>query len=349
MKIQTKELQNILSVITNIVKYNNIKPITNLVELYAEDNICHIGATDNITKIVATVKVQEDLDKCILNLQELFKLVKLTTVETMNIKVLGDCVEIKGNGKYKIPIQKDEVGNELNLPLVLVKHTKKKYYNKENVDNLIKYNKIAVCKEPKYDMLCKYYDTGEYTITSDSIIIAGSKYRLPAKELNANVMDKLEKLPYDIIVYSINNGIFRVTNESDDTQYNMHINMDKTADFPIDKVSGVLDIDYSTIIREVDTKELLAIIKRLNIFTSVFNTPSVWFNDDIVYNERHNVEEHIDGVVEQKGDVKILLKIDTLLNVLKNMEQKISIYLNDNMIKLEDSNAFYIIGKMEEN
>ena len=65
MKINTESFTKILGTIIDLVKYNNIKPMTNMVELYADKNICHIGATDGITKVVSTVNVEGDLDNII--------------------------------------------------------------------------------------------------------------------------------------------------------------------------------------------------------------------------------------------------------------------------------------------
>ena len=86
MKLKTKLLQDVLGTLTNMIKYVNIKPITNLVEIYCKNNECYIGATDNITKIIGTVhNVEEPIDNFVVNLQDLYKLVKLTTKEEIDI------------------------------------------------------------------------------------------------------------------------------------------------------------------------------------------------------------------------------------------------------------------------
>lgn len=349
MKLKTKLLQDVLGTLTNMIKYVNIKPITNLVEIYCKNNECYIGATDNITKIIAAIHgVEEPMDDIVVNLQDLYKLVKLTTKEEIDIKKEKDHIIFKGNGKYKIPIQFDEVGNEIKLPLSLVAFTNDvRLFQLENIKKVQKLQEFALCKDTNHSELCKYGTIDNKTIATDSFIMSVSNYNLPLKEMNNNVVAQLCKLPFEIMSYCVSNSILRFANTSDDIAYNGQMYMEQTKAFPSSMIAPILDADmYNTII-EIHTKELEDIIKRLNIFQSAFNVPCVYFEDNKIYNKDKTIEEIISGEVKQKGDVNVVIKIEQLLNVLRRMDAQITLYLGTNAIKLADQEKYYIISVMD--
>lgn len=349
MKLKTKLLQDVLGTLTSMIKYVNIKPITNLVEIYADSNGCHIGATDNITKIIAAIhNVEEPMDDIVVNLQDLYKLVKLTTKEEIEIKKDKDHIVLKGNGKYKIPLQFDEVGNEIKLPLSLVAFTNDvQLFQLENLQKVQKLQEFALCKDTNHSELCKYGTIDNKTIATDSFIMSVSNYNLPLNEMNTNVVAQLCKLPFEVMSYCVSNSILRFANTSEDIAYNGQIYMEQTKEFPSSMIAPILSADmYNTII-ELQTKELEDIIKRLNIFQNAFNVPCVYFEDNKIYNKDKTIEEIISGEVKQKGDVNVVIKIEQLLNVLRRMDAQITLYLGKTAIKVQDTEKYYIISAKE--
>lgn len=349
MKLKTKLLQDVLGTLTNMIKYVNIKPITNLVEIYADNNGCHIGATDNITKIIGTIyNVEEPIDNFVVNLQDLYKLVKLTTKEEIEIKKEKDHIILKGNGKYKIPIQFDEVGNEIKLPLPLVKFTDEvQLFQLENIKKVQKLQEFALCKDTNHSELCKYGTIDNKTIATDSFVMSVSNYSLPLNEMNNNVVAQLCKLPFEVISYCVSNSILRFDTKNDNIIYDGQIYMEQTKEFPSSMIAPILGADmYNTII-DINTKELEDIIKRLNIFQGAFNVPCVYFEDNKIYNKDKTIEEIISGEVKQKGDVNVVIKIEQLLNVLRRMDAQITLYLGKTAIKVQDTEKYYIISAMD--
>lgn len=350
MKLKTKALQDVLGTLTNMIKYVNIKPITNLVEIYCKDNECKIGATDNITKIIGTIhNVEEPIDNFVVNLQDLYKLVKLTTKEEIEIKKEKDHIVFKGNGKYKIPIQFDEVGNEIKLPLPLVKFTDEvQLFQLEYAQKVQKFQEFALCKDINHSELCKYGTIDNQVVATDSLIMSVSKYLLPMEETNALVINQICKLPFPIMSYCVSNSILRFENTSDDITYNGQIYMEQYKEFPVNMIAPILGADmYKTEIN-IETKELENILKRLNIFESTFDIPVVYFEDNKIYNKDKTIEEIISGEVKQKGDVNVVIKIEQLLNVLRRMDAQVTLYLGTNAIKVADQEKYYIISAMAE-
>lgn len=349
MKLKTKALQDVLGTLTNMIKYVNIKPITNLVEIYADNNGCHIGATDNITKIIGTIhNVEEPIDNFVVNLQDLYKLVKLTTKEEIEIKKNKDHIIFKGNGKYKIPIQFDEVGNEICLPLILVKFTDDvQLFQLEYAKKVQKFQEFALCTDKIHSELCKYGTINNHVVATNSLIMSVSNYLLPMDETNDLVIKQICKLPFDTMSYCVSNSILRFDNASDDITYDGQIYMEQYKDFPVAMIAPFLEKNmYNTEI-ELETKELESILKRLDIFENAFKVPCVYFEDNKIYNKDKTIEEVINGEVKQKGDVNVVIKIEQLLNVLRRMDAQITLYLGTNAIKVQDTEKYYIISAME--
>lgn len=353
MKLKTKLLQDVLGTLTNMIKYVNIKPITNLVEIYCKNKECYIGATDNITKIVGTIynvehSMEESVDSFVVNLQDLYKLIKLTTKEEIEIKKNSDHIVIKGNGKYKISLQFDEVGNEVRLPLQLISFTDNvQLFQLENAKKVQKFQEFALCKDTNHSELCKYGTINNQVVATDSLIMSVSKYLLPMEETNALIINQICKLPFDTMSYSVSNSILRFNNTSNDITYNGQIYMEQYKEFPVKMIAPILDADmYKTEIF-IETKELENILKRLNIFESAFDVPVVYFNDTKIYNKDKTIEEILNGEVKQKGDVNVVIKIEQLLNVLRRMDAQTTLYLGTNAIKVADQEKYYIISAME--
>ena len=346
MKINTESFTKILGTIIDLVKYNNIKPMTNMVELYADKNICHIGATDGITKVVATVNVEGDLDNIVLCLRDLYKLIKLTTKETVELKKQNGYVEMKGNGKYKLHMQFDEMGNQVSLPLKLVEEKEPINISKDTVLALEKYHKFALCTDIEHGELCKYAKINNNTVASDSIIISVSNIELPMKEMDSFVVSQLCNLPSDSIC-SVNTNYFRFKSEDEGITYSGQIYMNLAKEFPVDLVQPVIEADmYDVVLKDIDTKEFISIVKRLNVFKSAFSVPSIYFENGTIYNKDKTVEEKL-TVIDTDKNVCVAVAIDRLLSVLKVMGDNITIHLGEGAIKVEDSDKFYIIGSVQ--
>ena len=54
-----------------------------------------------------------------INLTNLIRVLKATTVEDVSFKRYNDYLQLKGNGTYKLHIQLDENGNEFKLPITI--------------------------------------------------------------------------------------------------------------------------------------------------------------------------------------------------------------------------------------
>lgn len=340
--MQTKEFLKAIDTIHSLITYNPIKPMTGLVEFYAKDGEMKIGSTDGFTTVVAKVACEEDIENAVVSLSVLLKLVKLTSKESIIIKNMGKYIEFKGNGKYKIPIQAEADGTAIQLPLSMKKMSDGKEYDPKEFEKAIKRNKVAVYDGEGHEEFTLYHNKDGTLITTNSAILSiTNSIELPVGDIKPFIVESLSKLKEKIVM-----GEYRASCENFEIQFNNKV----WNGFPIDMVEPFLTVELEDPI-VIDKKELLNTIKRQSVFRNPFEEPSIKFcvenNELWIKNTQGTSEEKID-VSLNMSDREAIVKTDYVLGVLKNMENEINLYLEENFICIEDSVGKYIISVMEE-
>lgn len=351
--MKTKDLKEICSTLTNIIKNDKIRPITDLVEIYAKDGTAHFGCTDNRTTIIATIKEEYDIDNAVISLTSLYNLVKLTSREDISIINKGKYIEFNGNGKYKIPIQLDEMGNELYLSLEMPDNIDYTVYKVKDFKNIFDRNKVGLFTGEGHNEFTLYHIKGNTAVTSDSIVVASTKdINLPQGDIQNFVVEQLSCLKNNEIKFSVVDNNYRISTD------NFEIYMiNKVYDrFPIEIVEPFLvnpcdNNDLFCNSFHVEKRDIIDSVKRQHIFKSPFDIPSIIFEvlDGDVYlkNVQDTSNEKLDVEYCFKN-IKVKISTEVFLNVIKNMNDNIKIYLGNQAISLEDAIGFYIIAVMEE-
>lgn len=352
--MKTSELKEVCSVFTGVIKNDKIRPITDLVEIYAKDGIARIGSTDRRTTIVATLEENDNIDNAVISLSSLYKLLKLTTKGTISIKNKGNYVEFVGNGKYKIPIQLDEVGNEINLPLDMPKIGDVISYNIEDWKKVQCRNSVGLFTGDDHDEFKLYYVENDYVVTSDSaVIVKTNNIKLPNGDIQSFIVDQLSCFNNREIKFSnVDNG-YRMSIDN----FELYMRNKLYYNFPIDIVRPFLinpnqnDLFCGSFV--VRTKYIKDAVKRQHIFKNPFSAPSILFDiiDSRIYikNKDESVIEELEEVhdVNFNCSINILVSTSLFLDVVKNVEESICVYVGKRAICLEDSQGFYIIAAME--
>ena len=341
--MNTKELLNTVTMIHSLITYNPIKPITGLVELYAKEGIMKLGSTDGFTTVVAKVDCENDIDNAVISLSILLKLLKLTTKDAVEIKNMGKYIEFKGNGKYKIPIQLEADGSDIVLPLSMDDLSNEVVYKPSDFELAIKRNKVAVYDGDSHEDFKLYYNYNGLLVTTNSMILAMTKIpNLPAGAIKPFIVESLSKLDNDILM-----GKYRAHCDNFEIQFNNKV----WDDFPIDVVKPFIEMDFSEnqpII--LSKKDMLNVIKRQSVFRNPFEEPTVKFCVEnrslVIRNTQGTSEERIDVEVSRENSVAVV-KTDYVLGALKNMENDIRLYIEDDFICIEDDLGRYIISVME--
>lgn len=340
--MQTKEFLKAIDTIHSLIAYNPIKPMTGLVEFYAKDGKMKLGGTDGLTTVVVKIDCEEEVDNAVVSLTTILKLVKLTSTESISIKNMGKYVEFTGNGKYKIPIQVEADGSALQLPLSMKPMLDGKIYSVDEFEKAVKRNKVAVYSGDDHEEFALYHNRDGMLVTTNSAILAITNgVDLPAGDIKPFIIESLSKLDGELLMNE-----YRVSCGNVEIQFNNKV----WNSFPVDMVKSFLDIEFISPI-DVDKKILLNTIKRQSIFRNPFEEPSIKFcvenNELWIKNTQGTSEEKLDICVEVENKVAVV-KTDYVLGVLKNMENELSLYIEDDFICIEDSVGRYIISVMEE-
>lgn len=109
MKLNTNNLKKMLSHMSKC-KPNNLLEITNYYELLLNEDGLTITGTDgtNYISIYSEEGAQDDEQHIIVKADQFSRLVNKTTSENIDLKVMSDYLQVKGNGTYKCEIYADE-------------------------------------------------------------------------------------------------------------------------------------------------------------------------------------------------------------------------------------------------
>ena len=340
--MQTKEFLKAIDTIHSLITYNPIKPMTGLVEFYAKDGEMKLGGTDGFTTVVVKIDCGEDVENAVVSLPMLLKLVKLTSKENVSIKNKGKYIEFKGNGKYKIPIQVEADGSAIQLPLSMKPLSNGKEYDPKEFEKAVKRNKVAVYNGDDHEEFTLYHNKDGTLITTNSAILAiTGNVELPVGDIKPFIVESLSKLDGKILMDN-----YRVSCENIEIQFNNKV----WNSFPVDMVEPFLSIKLTSTVG-VDKKVLLNTIKRQSVFRNPFEEPSIKFcvenNELWIKNTQGTSEEKLDIYVDME-DKEAVVKTDYVIGVLKNMENELNLYIEDNFICIEDNTGRYIISVMEE-
>lgn len=345
--MKTVKLKEICNTLSNFVQYVAIRPITDLVCLVAKDNMLYIGCTDidNAT-IVATIECDKTFGSTVVKLSDLSKLVKATTVDDITLEGKEDYLEFKGNGKYKLQIQLDENGDKITLPIQMPSMGEPKHV--ENIGFVYKRNDSFIDKSGTLPFAFDvYYCDGVHTVTTNNICIASTNYNTQISEINPYMMKSLQALPKEFDISEVNGG-YRI----DADCYRAYYKTEITHDFPVDTVMPLvtnIDVYHDTV--NINKKDLLSAIKRESLFKTAISTPKIYltFGDSSITIE--NAEKTFYEEIPCDGSAnnfKVITKTDSLLAIVRLMEDDITINLADKFICLEDTLGKYIIASMEE-
>lgn len=351
--MKTSELKETCSVFTNMIKENKLRPITGFVEIYSKDGVAHLGVTDNRTTVVATLNNKNDIDNAVVSLHDLYKLVKLTTKSEVTITNKDKYIEFKGNGKYKIPLQPDEMGNDIYLPLEMPAMGENIVeYDSKDFQLALERNKVGLFTEDSHDEFKLYYNKEGNLVTSDSVIVAYTRnINLPLGNIQAFVVEQLSNFDGTLKFSEVDEG-YRISYNN----YEIYMVNKLYDEFPIDMVEPFLEEEKSEDMfpnkSRVNKNLLFTAIKRQDIFRTPYDGPSVIFvieDDNIVIKNRgKTVDEMLETTDKQyKNPMTVEVETSILINVLKNMEDELDLYIGEQAICLNDTKGFYVISVIE--
>lgn len=262
MKIKTLILKTMLGHV-NKCKPNPLLEITSYYELKASNNVLTITATDsnNIIKTAMNIDTDEKFE-VIVKSDQFTKLINKTTVDTVDLTIEGSCLNVKANGEYKVEIVEGETYPSYQIDGDIYQ------VNSYHLNKAIKSCKNAKSLTVSEGVLYGYLLRDGQLISADAIKVCqcGVETSIDVDILippsMADILIALDKddcevrLDGDKILFIGQDvEIYGTLMEGADT-------------YP--EVSSLLDMDYPAFC-EVDVKEFLNSLDRLNLFVGLYD------------------------------------------------------------------------------
>ena len=197
MIIKADELKAISQIILSAVDSNELSLLTETLELIVKDNIFHMNVPNREYYASVKLSVNEENDfHATVNANLFLKLISQISTEEIEFNIKNNTLEIKGNGKYKLPLIYD--GDVLlEFPKIIIKNVTNNFDIKGSIlGSIVQYNSrqlnVGVISNPIQRL---YYvdEKGAITFTSGACI---NNFTLekPIKMLLNNKLVKLFKL-----------------------------------------------------------------------------------------------------------------------------------------------------------
>lgn len=344
-----KCLENLIcNVIRNVIKSEPLRPITDLVELYASNGTLHIGATDGSTRIVGTIDCDVEFDNIVVSLSKITRLINLTTKDNISLKVVDGYLQFKGNGNYKIPEQLNESGGKLSLNLSMPDFNAEPIeVGIDGLNTAITRNSLSLYSGDTQSFLKRYYHKDGRIITTDCATMCVSKGILPLDEMYPKMVQQLACMPDTFKFLDMGSG-YRV--ECDNI--NMFMLLERATGFPIETVQPLLGLTATVTNKvSINKDELLGLIKRAELFNSALDTiPSICFTASNNIITAHSSDGsfcetlNTDNTNVSDFDMKFSLKY--LGSFLRKVSGSLTLYFGDNLMIIEDELGYYILSML---
>lgn len=279
MIIRIEDLKDVCQTILTAVDSNELSIITETLELKVENNILYMNVTNREYYAQVKLKMENEEDfHATVNANLFLKLVSQITTDTVELSISNNCLVIKANGTYKLPLIYED-DKLLELPKITINNVTTEFDVDGNIlVSILNYNSkqlnIGIASKPVQKM---YYidENGALTFTSGACI-NNFKLEKPVKILLNNRLVKLFKLFKSKKVHfklghdALSDEIVqtKVCFQSDDVEITAVLFCDDSMinSVPVNAIRGRAIADYSY---KVDFNKdlLLQLINRLILFT----------------------------------------------------------------------------------
>ena len=267
MKVNTSILKDMLKAVSGC-KPSKILEITNYYELAFSVEGLSLRATDGINFITINYPEQcEEKMTAIVKADQFSKLINKTTKDTVGLKLMDNYLEVKGNGTYKVEIVNDEVYPTLDIDV-----DKEFTVTYTTLSNAITSGAKAKSNVATEGVLFSY-------LVRDSEIVTADAIKVYSTELDGEYLDDIELL--------IPPTLANLLQSIDVENINFMVDKDCTTLRAIGQnvtITGALQEgagEYPNVIPllngkypytcEVDVKEVLQALDRLNLFIGLYD------------------------------------------------------------------------------
>jgi len=264
--INIKELQNLVS--RSVKGAGNLpySVITCFMHVELKDNVLSLTTTDGDNYwTVRKNDVSGDNMSFTVDVDRFSKLVSKTTSESVRISLTSDSISIIGNGTYKIPIQVDVDGSEIQYPEHEINSPDNECTIKTAViKSIVKYNKPCLSTSLEKPYLTRY-------MCADDCVISGDEYNICENDVETfgtrtliapSVFDLLSMVnEEEIYVKMYENNILFET----DTVKLFSVTVSDDGAYPVDRIKDYCSAEYPSDC-VLPKSHIISAVDRLSLF-----------------------------------------------------------------------------------
>lgn len=318
IKLKTETLRNMLNKAVKVCSFNNMLPLTSLVEIETNEKGLSVKTTDNITTFIVTEAIEGLTPaRVVVDANIITALVNKITTEEIEFIISDSALTITGNGVYNLEIRVDESGEVVKLPTIdqeLINSANKEFDFKAITDRL----KICRPAIPEND------DQKEYNnYYMKETVIATNEFKISAIANIESIKDEelfipaefgkiLIELDYAKANYIRKDKSLVIVGENFVISTVMYGEFDK---FPLENIKGAIgqQYKYSAVIKK---KDLSSLLDRLTLFVTAYDGGSVDFiftpNGLKVTNQKKTCDETIEYTNKNISD---LVELPCVVNI----------------------------------
>ena len=318
IKLKTEVLKNMLNKAVKVCSFNNMLPITSLVEIETNERGLSVKTTDNITTMIITEKIEGlTPSRVVVDANIITALVNKITTEEIELIISDKALTITGNGVYNLEIRVDESGEIVKLPAIdqeLINSANKEFDFKGITD------KLRICRPA----IPETEDQKEYNnYYMKDTVIATNVYKISSvKNVESMASEELFipaefgkiliELDYIKANYIKKDKTLVIVGENFVICTTMYGEFDK---FPLADIQNAIsqEYKYSVVVKK---KDLAGLVDRLNLFVTAYDADSVDFiftPDKLkVTNKKKTCDENIEYVSKNVTD---LVELPCLINI----------------------------------
>lgn len=360
IKLKTETLRNMLNKAVKVCSFNNMLPLTGLVEIETNDKGLSVKTTDNITTFIITEKL-EGLEpaRVVVDASIIAALINKITTEEIELIINESALTITGNGVYNLEIRVDESGEVVKLPAIdqeLINSANKEFDFKSVTDRL-KVCRPAIPETDDQKEFNNYY--------LKDVVIATNVHKISAiKNIDTMVDEELFipaefgkiliELDYAKANYIRKDKSLVIVGENFVLSTTMYGEFDK---FPLEAIKSVIgqNYNYSVVIKK---KDLAMLLDRLILFVTAYDGGSIDFvfttNGLKVTNQKKTCDENIEYVNKNISDLvefPCIINIEYLkaqLDVLPNEEVEFRFGGSDTSLAMVDGAITQVVSLLGE-
>ena len=286
MQIKTIKLQELVSKAVKGVGNNKLKPITELICIKVENNLLTLITTDYDNFMYVSEDVESEDFYAVVQANQFVKLISRLTSENTSLDVVNNCLEVRANGTYRIPVEIDANSGKIidytNPVADLAVSDDKKIGQIESTDvkTLIRALKPSLAVTVDIPQYVNYYVADTVLATDTNVASCyGKAITDKAVAISAPVVDMLDVYSGDapIDIYLIDNRLlFR-----GDHYTLLGYAMPGVESYAVDSISNYVNTEYPYKCKVVK-QELLQALDRLSLFVGEFDddTVAITFAED---------------------------------------------------------------------